>query len=889
MASKASSLPFSPPPLFSLFMLTQHIRRAFLQYFKDKGHTWVGSSPVLPHDDPTLLFTNAGMNQFKDVFLGRSSRDYTRAATSQKCIRVGGKHNDLENVGHTSRHLTFFEMLGNFSFGDYFKEAAIQFAWEVSTEVFEFDKERIWPTVFREDDEAFALWTRYVPKERITRLGEKDNFWAMGDTGPCGPCSELLFDRGSAYGNSQNPAEDTTGERYLEFWNLVFMQYNRDGQSTLPLPKPSIDTGAGLERIVSLRMGVESVFDTDVLRGLIEQIEQICGIPYAHDDKAAAFRVVADHMRALSFAIADGAQPSNLDRGYVLRKVLRRAVRYGRQLGLDKPFLARLLPTLIALMGEDYPELRQAQLRIEELLTQEEEAFLRTLCKGGNLLAQVMTHAKQENGIISGEDAFRLKDTYGLPFDEITLLAKDHQLTVDHTRYQLLEKEAKERSRQAHKEVSQVATVHELEDFATQNGPTSFLGYHTDKAEATLVAILIEGHLVEKIEAGQQAMLLLDGSPFYAERGGQVGDTGSITTPKAQFQVTDCKAPFKGLIGHIGLLETGHLQVGDKVEAAIDSDRRQKIANNHTATHLLHWALQEVLGPHVRQAGSVVDSDRLRFDFNHHKPLTPEQILQIENLVNQAIRRNTPVQSYEKPYEEVRHNQEIKQFFGEKYSSTVRVIDIDASKELCGGTHTSATGNIGYFRLLKESSIAAEVRRIEAATGEAAELFAQQVENTLQKAASKLQVPSHKLLERLDKMAEELASLQDTLKQFRQQKRHQLLQMLNSHKQIIREVPLITGEVDLDNEEMRALAEELIAPLSTGIILLGSSLQGRAQLYLRIHPALVTQGVTAQALIRELAPLIEGNGGGQPTAATAGGKAADKIPLALLKVRDFIP
>ena len=461
-------------------MLTQEIRSKFLQYFKDKQHAIIASSPVVPHDDPTLLFTNAGMNQFKDVFLGKTVRDYKRAATSQKCIRVGGKHNDLENVGHTARHLTFFEMLGNFSFGDYFKAEAIQFAWEVSTQLFGFEPERIWPSVFREDDEAFEIWTQYVPADRITRLHEKDNFWVMGDTGPCGPCSELYYDRGPKYGSANRLIDDPDGDRYLEFWNLVFMQFNRTSPLDIKaLPKPSIDTGAGLERILSLKMGVESVFETDVLRSLIAQVEQISGVSYdpANEKLAPAFRVIVDHLRCLSFAIADGVQPSNIDRGYVLRKVLRRAVRYGRMLGMEDPFLAKILPRLIETMGGDYKELLKGQSRIAEILTGEEEAFLRTLHRGGNILNQVIEKAQIGDKKISGDDAFKLKDTYGLPIEEILLIAKDSTLTVDVERYHVLELEAKERSRSSQKATQQVVSENLYTSFAEKHGTTEFIGY----------------------------------------------------------------------------------------------------------------------------------------------------------------------------------------------------------------------------------------------------------------------------------------------------------------------------------------------------------------------------------------------------------------------------
>lgn len=873
-------------------MLTQEIRRAFLQYFKQKGHAVVSSSPVIPHDDPTLLFTNAGMNQFKDVFLGASARDYNRAATSQKCVRVGGKHNDLENVGHTSRHLTFFEMLGNFSFGDYFKKEAIQFAWEVSTQVFGFDGERIWPTVFRDDDEAFELWKAYVPEKRITRFGEKDNFWAMGDTGPCGPCSELLYDRGANFGKGEKPSDDPTGERFLEFWNLVFMQFNRGSDGKLiALPKPSIDTGAGLERMISLKMGVDTVYETDVLRALIDQVEQIAKIPYKKDDpsKAPAFRVIADHMRTLSFAIADGVQPSNLDRGYVLRKVLRRAVRYGRQLGLDEPFLAKVLPRLIETMGPDYPELVQAEKRIAEILTLEEEGFLKTLKRGGNLLNQIIERAKKHQGQITGEDAFKLKDTYGLPFEEIALLAKDGDLTVDEKRYQELELEAKERSRAVHKTVQQVASESLFEPFVKEHGATRFLGYGELTATASVKALIKEGQFVSALQEGDEGMIILDQTPFYAEMGGQVGDEGSITSEKASFRVADCKAPFKGVIAHLGQLEKGSIQLGDKLVVTVHRERRQKIENNHTATHLLHYALQKVLGEHIKQAGSVVDPERLRFDFSHHKSLSSEDIQAIEDLVNQQIRSNLLVRWYEVPYDEVKDRGDIKQFFGEKYGAKVRVVEAGLTKELCGGTHTSALGNIGYFRIAKESSIAAGVRRIEAVSGPEAEALAKEGEKELQLLGTLLKVPAPKVHERLQKLLEENKLLSEQLKKFRQESLKTVRSQLVQSRETLRDVKYITAELPLNVEELRSIADELVNSQEAGLVLLGSSSEGKANIYLRLSDGLVQKGLQANAIIRDLAALIDGSGGGKPQGAMAGGKALDKIPLALLKVRDYIP
>lgn len=872
-------------------MLSQEVRRKFLNYFKDKQHSVISSSPVVPHDDPTLLFTNAGMNQFKDVFLGRTHRDYTRATTSQKCVRVGGKHNDLENVGHTRRHLTFFEMLGNFSFGDYFKKDAIQFAWEVSTQVFGLDPKRIWPTVYRDDDEAFELWTKYVPAERITRFGEKENFWAMGDTGPCGPCSELLYDRGPAYGNAKNPTDDPTGERYLEYWNLVFMQYNRQPNGEMkPLPKPSIDTGAGLERIISLKMDVDSVYETDVLGGIIKAVEALSGITYEGNDKGnnAAFRVIADHLRCLSFAIADGVQPSNVDRGYVLRKVLRRAVRYGRMLGLNEPFLAKVLPALIASMGDDYPELKASQKRIEETLTTEEEAFFRTLRRGGNILSSIIEKAQKHNKIISGDDAFKLKDTYGFPLEEIELLAKDAGLTVDNERFDILENEAKERSRSVHKSTHQIASENLFADIVKEIGETHFIGYDEHAAQGVIKAIVIDDKFTDKISAGQEGLIVLDKTPFYAEMGGQVGDVGTLSDSKSRFKVDNTVSPYKGITAHSGKLESGTLSVGQTITAAIDAARRQKIANNHTATHLLHWALHKVLGEHVKQAGSVVEPSRLRFDFSHHKALTQDEIYKIEDLVNEKIRQNTPVEWYEIPYDEAQKKQEIKQFFGEKYGSKVRVIDIDFSKELCGGTHTGAVGTIGLFRIAKESSIAAGVRRIEAVTGIEAEVLSRQSEQAINSLAASLKTQPAKLMERIEKLLEENKELAVQIKAAKKGQIGDLAIALVKNAKTINGIPLVAASPEVAADEMRTLADEVMGKLPTGIMVLAGKADDRCQMIVRVTDDLVAKGKNALEIIKVLAPIIEGTGGGKANSAQAGGKAPQNISEALSKAQELL-
>lgn len=877
-------------PFFHLFMSSQEIRRKFLQFYKEKGHVVVPSSPVIPHDDPTLLFINAGMNQFKDVFLGKSVRDYKKAASSQKCIRVGGKHNDLENVGHTSRHLTFFEMLGNFSFGDYFKKEAIDFAWEVTLSIFGYDPDRIWPTVFYEDKEAFELWKRYVPEARIVRMGEKDNFWAMGETGPCGPCSELLYDRGPAFGPARNPAEDLTGERYLEFWNLVFMQFNRDISGRMdPLPKPCVDTGAGLERVVSLKMGVNSLFETDILRELIAQVESLSGYRYDADDKnSPAFRVIADHMRSLAFAIADGVQPSNLDRGYVLRKVLRRAVRYGRMLGMERPFLADVLPRLVGCMGDDFPELISAQERIATILTREEEGFLRTLKRGGNLLSQIIDDARKHANQISGDDAFKLKDTYGLPLEEILLLAKDADLTVDIRRFEDLEREAKERSRQSRKTIDQTATENIYAPYLEKHGSVEFVGYHQLSITSVVLGIFKEGQEIDTLYAGEEGLVLLNKTPFYAEKGGQVGDQGTLSHEHLFGEVTDCRTPYPDIIVHALVVREGELSVGDLVTAAVDLKRRTQIANHHTATHLLHWALQEVLGGHIRQAGSIVEAKRLRFDFSHHQALTNEDIQRIEDLVNEKIRENTSVAAYELPYEEAQKRQEIKQFFGEKYGAKVRVIDIDYTKELCGGTHTRSTGEIGYFRITKESSISSGVRRIEAVTGEAAEAFVRETESKLSGLAQQLKVQPTQITERIEKLVEEHKQLTAELSQLKKtllaQDAEKYLAAIESHNG----VSFLIQQLTVDMKEMKDIADAIMEKQHSLILVLASFTNDKCFLLTRVSPDLVGKGIHAHALIQAIAPIVGGKGGGKPDSAQAGGTEPQRLAEALTKAREWI-
>ena len=867
-------------------MNTDEIRKKFLDFFRERGHAVVPSSPTVPHDDPTLLFTNAGMNQFKDVFLGATKRDYTRATTSQKCIRVGGKHNDLDNVGHTARHMTFFEMLGNFSFGDYFKKEAIAFAFEMTMNVFNFPLEKLWVSVFEEDDEAFELWKAHLPEERIVRMGASENFWSMGETGPCGPCSELLFDRGESYGDATSPLAPGGDERYPEFWNLVFMQYNQDENGRKPLAKQSVDTGAGLERVAMFGNGLNSVFETDVLRALIADVEKMANKTYNGDP---AFHVVADHLRSLCFAIADGAQPSNVERGYVLRKILRRAVRYGRLLDLNKPFLSKLVPTLCDRMGAVFPELIDAKSRTEEILHLEEEAFLRTLQRGGNILSTIIEKAEKGNKQISGADAFKLKDTYGFPIEEILLLAKDHHLEVNLDAFEMLEKEAREKSKKAHKKVSQQAEESAYVDFVNHHGTSTFVGFDETTSDGSIIGIVKDGQFVDQLHTGEEAIVILDQTPFYAEKGGQVGDIGVLTHKENHFEVSDTQEPYPGVIAHHGILKEGTLIVSEPLSAHVNQKRRREITCYHTATHLLQWALLEVLGPHIRQAGSLVTPSRLRFDFNHHKPLSPDEIREIEKLINQRIRENLSLDTYELTFDEVQKRSDIKQFFGEKYGAKVRVVDIGGfSKELCGGTHVHALHDIGLFRIAKESSIAAGVRRIEAVVGAEAEKLMYAHENLLHTTAAHLQVAPPKLLEKIDSVLSETKQLKAELKVYKGQALHKIASDLSGSVETINDIPAVIASVDVQPGELQELSTQVMDRLKSGVVCLALRHNGKGQLLVRVSADYVAKGVKAGALIKELAPIIGGGGGGKPDSAQAGGKNPDKIPDALEHMRKIL-
>lgn len=841
-------------------MLSNTLRSNFLKFYASRHHTIVPSSPVFPHNDPSILFTNAGMNQFKNIFLNKESVSYSRASTSQKCIRAGGKHNDLDNVGHTSRHLTFFEMLGNFSFGDYFKQEAIAFAWEVSLSVFNFDPSRIFATVHEKDDEAYALWERFLPSDRIYRLTDKDNFWSMADTGPCGYCSELLFDRGEKFGSARSPLEDTDGERFLEYWNLVFMEFNRTEDGTLlALPKKHVDTGAGLERLVSLIAGTETVFEADVLRDLIGTVEQLSGKTYqAETPLGSAFRVIADHTRSLSFAIADGLLPGNTERGYVLRKILRRAVNYGKRLGFSQPFLAEVVPTLVSTMGEAYPELRSSLSQIQDVLTVEEENFFKTLQRGGNLLQQVLRTSSDE---ISGEDAFKLKDTYGLPIEEIALLAKDNNISVDMDTFYRLEEEAKERSRKHTTKAQTTAdTIFQALEYTTE-----FVGYDSLSCDTFIEALIHDGNIVSSLQEGSEGYLVLRTTPFYAEKGGQIGDTGEIFSQAGTFLVSQTTSPKSGLVVHRGKLIQGQLSQGDAVTAQVHCSQRQCIANNHTGCHLLHKALEITLGGHIRQAGSYVDATKIRLDFTHPKALSADELLSIEELVNEKIRENSPVHIREAMYTDVMNSEEIKQFFGDKYGDVVRVVSAGFSQELCGGTHAKATGDLGFFRIVKEQAVATGIRRIEAVTGAEAEKLVRQNAEELQEISILLQSPRDQILNKLGILLRHEKELTKRVSQLEDSLIATKVGALLDKCKDIQGISFFIHELDhAESGQLQNYAQHLHQKIAHQLVSLWTvKKDGKHIVLARISDDLVSQGWQAQALLSSLLASSGGRCGGK--------------------------
>ncbi|HAI3735121.1 TPA: alanine--tRNA ligase [Escherichia coli] len=867
---------------------TAEIRQAFLDFFHSKGHQVVASSSLVPHNDPTLLFTNAGMNQFKDVFLGLNKRNYSRATTSQRCVRAGGKHNDLENVGYTARHHTFFEMLGNFSFGDYFKHDAIQFAWELLTSEkwFALPKERLWVTVYESDDEAYEIWEKEVgiPRERIIRIGDNkgapyasDNFWQMGDTGPCGPCTEIFYDHGDHIwgGPPGSPEED--GDRYIEIWNIVFMQFNRQADGTMePLPKPSVDTGMGLERIAAVLQHVNSNYDIDLFRTLIQAVAKVTG---ATDLSNKSLRVIADHIRSCAFLIADGVMPSNENRGYVLRRIIRRAVRHGNMLGAKETFFYKLVGPLIDVMGSAGEDLKRQQAQVEQVLKTEEEQFARTLERGLALLDEEL--AKLSGDTLDGETAFRLYDTYGFPVDLTADVCRERNIKVDEAGFEAAMEEQRRRAREAS------GFGADYNAMIRVDSASEFKGYDHLELNGKVTALFVDGKAVDAINAGQEAVVVLDQTPFYAESGGQVGDKGELKGTNFSFAVEDTQK-YGQAIGHIGKLAAGSLKVGDAVQADVDEARRARIRLNHSATHLMHAALRQVLGTHVSQKGSLVNDKVLRFDFSHNEAMKPEEIRAVEDLVNAQIRRNLPIETNIMDLEAAKAKGAMA-LFGEKYDERVRVLSMgDFSTELCGGTHASRTGDIGLFRIISESGTAAGVRRIEAVTGEGAIATVHADSDRLSEVAHLLKGDSNNLADKVRSVLERTRQLEKELQQLKEQAAAQESANLSSKAIDVNGVKLLVSELSgVEPKMLRTMVDDLKNQLGSTIIVLATVVEGKVSLIAGVSKD-VTDRVKAGELIGMVAQQVGGKGGGRPDMAQAGGTDAAALPAALASVKGWV-
>ncbi|GAB0839320.1 alanine--tRNA ligase [Escherichia coli] len=867
---------------------TAEIRQAFLDFFHSKGHQVVASSSLVPHNDPTLLFTNAGMNQFKDVFLGLDKRNYSRATTSQRCVRAGGKHNDLENVGYTARHHTFFEMLGNFSFGDYFKHDAIQFAWELLTSEkwFALPKERLWVTVYESDDEAYEIWEKEVgiPRERIIRIGDNkgapyasDNFWQMGDTGPCGPCTEIFYDHGDHIwgGPPGSPEED--GDRYIEIWNIVFMQFNRQADGTMePLPKPSVDTGMGLERIAAVLQHVNSNYDIDLFRTLIQAVAKVTG---ATDLSNKSLRVIADHIRSCAFLIADGVMPSNENRGYVLRRIIRRAVRHGNMLGAKENFFYKLVGPLIDVMGSAGEDLKRQQAQVEQVLKTEEEQFARTLERGLALLDEEL--AKLSGDTLDGETAFRLYDTYGFPVDLTADVCRERNIKVDEAGFEAAMEEQRRRAREAS------GFGADYNAMIRVDSASEFKGYDHLELNGKVTALFVDGKAVDAINAGQEAVVVLDQTPFYAESGGQVGDKGELKGANFSFAVEDTQK-YGQAIGHIGKLAAGSLKVGDAVQADVDEARRARIRLNHSATHLMHAALRQVLGTHVSQKGSLVNDKVLRFDFSHNEAMKPEEIRAVEDLVNAQIRRNLPIETNIMDLEAAKAKGAMA-LFGEKYDERVRVLSMgDFSTELCGGTHASRTGDIGLFRIISESGTAAGVRRIEAVTGEGAITTVHADSDRLSEVAHLLKGDSNNLADKVRSVLERTRQLEKELQQLKEQAAAQESANLSSKAIDVNGVKLLVSELSgVEPKMLRTMVDDLKNQLGSTIIVLATVAEGKVSLIAGVSKD-VTDRVKAGELIGMVAQQVGGKGGGRPDMAQAGGTDAAALPAALASVKGWV-
>jgi len=863
-------------------MKSSEIRQSFLDFFASKGHTIVPSSPLVPGNDPTLLFTNAGMVQFKDVFTGQDKRPYTRAVSSQRCVRAGGKHNDLENVGYTARHHTFFEMLGNFSFGDYFKQDAIKYAWEYLTTVLKLPTDKLWVTVYFDDDEAYDIWHNDVgvPKERIVRIGDNkgaryasDNFWAMGDTGPCGPCTEIFYDHGPEVAGGPPGSPDEDGDRYIEIWNNVFMQFNRDESGTMhPLPKPSVDTGMGLERISAVMQHVHSNYEIDLFQALIAAAAR--GTSTA-DLANNSLKVIADHIRACSFLIVDGVIPGNEGRGYVLRRIIRRAIRHGYKLGARAAFFHRIVPDLAAAMGEAYPELVKAQTRVMDILRQEEERFFETIEHGMGILESALK-ALPAGGRFDGELAFKLHDTYGFPLDLTADICREANVSVDTAAFDAAMDRQKAQARAAGKFKLGAGLEYAGE-------ATTFHGYDTLTHDAAVLALYKDGVAVNELKEGELGVVVLDHTPFYAESGGQVGDRGTLQGTQGAFEVEDTLKIQAQVFGHHGIVKTGSLVVGDAVLARVDEVARARTMRNHSVTHLMHKALREVLGEHVQQKGSLVDSEKTRFDFVQPTPMTDAQIREVEARVNAEILANTATQARVMGIDDAQKTGAM-MLFGEKYGDEVRVLDIGSSRELCGGTHVSRTGDIGLFKIVSESGVAAGVRRVEAVTGDNALAYLQMREQEIREAASALKAQPAELGTKLAQMLDNVRALEKELDRLKSKLAASAGDGLVSQASEINGVKVLAAQLDgVDAKGLRETADKLRDKLKSCALVLGTVAEGKVSLIAAVT-ADVTAKIKAGELVNVVAAQVGGKGGGKPDMAMAGGSEPDKLPAALASV-----
>jgi len=863
---------------------SNEIRQAFLDFFASKGHEIVSSSSLVPHGDPTLLFTNAGMNQFKDVFLGFDKRPYTRATSSQKCVRAGGKHNDLENVGYTARHHTFFEMLGNFSFGDYFKEDAIKYAWELLTEVFKLPKDKLTVTVYAEDDEAYAIWNNIigVPAERIIRIGDNkgaryasDNFWMMGDTGPCGPCTEIFYDHGAHHFGGPPGSPDEDGDRYIEIWNNVFMQFNRDEAGVMhPLPKPSVDTGMGLERISAVLQHVHANYEIDLFQTLIAAAARETKTA---DLSSPSLKVLADHIRACSFLIADGVIAGNEGRGYVLRRIIRRAIRHGYKLGVRSAFFHKIVPDLVAEMGSAYPELTSNQARITEILKQEEDRFFETIENGMAILESELANTQ---GVFNGETAFKLHDTYGFPLDLTADICRERNVAVDTDAFNAAMARQKEQARAAGK--FKMATNLEYEGVATQ-----FHGYDKLETSATVTALYKDGVAVTKLAEGEIGVVVLDNTPFYAESGGQIGDCGELRGTNGIFEAEDTQKIQATVFGHHGVLKTGTLSVGEQVSARVNTQARTNTMRNHSATHLMHKALREVLGAHVQQKGSLVDTDKTRFDFVHTAPMTDDEIAKVEQIVNAEILANTACQARVMDIESAQ-NTGAMMLFGEKYGDEVRVLDIGSSRELCGGTHVNRTGDIGLFKITAESGVAAGVRRIEATTGEGALKLINAQQSLISALANDLKAPVNELASKVAQLSDHAKSLEKELARLKSKLASSQGDDLATQAIEVAGVKVLAATLDgADANALRETMDKLKDKLKSAAIVLANVTDGKVSLAAGVTADL-TSKVKAGELVNFVAGQVGGKGGGKPDMAMAGGSDASKLPQALTSVTDWV-